>query len=124
MSNPTRIIGAVFAAVLASLTLLGAGPNCSIHPKKGATKAELTSMVKVSQDEAQKAALASLKDPSKAVMNALLGFRAEGREGRPQPFAVRSGFADRASVRSGVDLVGRVGLEPTTTGLKGRCSTD
>jgi CubicO group peptidase (beta-lactamase class C family) len=34
----------------------------------------------------------------------------------------RSSFLARRSFRK--ELVGRVGLEPTTTGLKGRCSTD
>jgi hypothetical protein len=46
-----------------------AGPGtCTIHPKKGATREELAAMAKVNQADAQKAALATLKDPSKATV--------------------------------------------------------
>jgi len=49
-------------------TALAATAPCSIHPKKGATKEELIAMAKVTQPDAQKAALASFKDPSKATV--------------------------------------------------------
>ncbi|HEY2797009.1 MAG TPA: PepSY domain-containing protein [Thermoanaerobaculia bacterium] len=52
--------------VLAGSTLLATGQPCTVHPKKGAKKDELASMAKVSRDDAQKTALSSLKDPSKA----------------------------------------------------------
>jgi hypothetical protein len=57
-------------AVLALMgsTLLTAGTKCSIHPKKAATKDELAAMAKITQDDAQKAALASFKDSSKAAV--------------------------------------------------------
>ena len=45
-----------------------ASPTCSIHPKKGATREELAAMAKVTQIDAQKTALATLKDPSKATV--------------------------------------------------------
>jgi uncharacterized membrane protein YkoI len=54
--------------LLTGSTLLAAGMPCSIHPKKGAKKDELAAMAKISQDDAQKAALASLKDSSKATV--------------------------------------------------------
>ena len=60
---------AVFAAfILTGSTLLASGATCSIHPKKGATKGELSGMAKITQAAAQKAALASLKDSSKATV--------------------------------------------------------
>jgi len=54
--------------LLTGSPLLAAGMPCSIHPKKGAKKEELAAMAKISQDDAQKAALASLKDSSKATV--------------------------------------------------------
>jgi len=54
--------------LLTGSSLLAAGMPCSIHPKKGAKKEELAAMAKISQDDAQKAALASLKDSSKATV--------------------------------------------------------
>src|SRR5437588_8919595 len=56
------------ALVVGSWSLLAGPAPCSIHPKKGASKAELESMAKVSPDDARKAALASLQDPSKATV--------------------------------------------------------
>lgn len=49
-------------------TAAGAATPCSIHPKNGATEEELAAMAKVSEDDARKAALASLKDASKATV--------------------------------------------------------
>src|SRR5216684_4370554 len=49
-------------------TASAAPPTCSIHPKTGATKEELAAMAKVTQADAQKTALATLKDPSKATV--------------------------------------------------------
>ncbi len=57
----------VFLATVVA-TASAAPPACSIHPKKGATKEELAAMAKVTQADAQKAALATLKDPSKATV--------------------------------------------------------
>jgi uncharacterized membrane protein YkoI len=45
-----------------------ADPKCTIHPKKGATKEELASLAKVSQSDAQAAALATFQDRSKATV--------------------------------------------------------
>ena len=45
-----------------------AAPRCTIHPKKGATREELGAMAKVTQADAQKSALATFKDPSKATV--------------------------------------------------------
>jgi uncharacterized membrane protein YkoI len=49
-------------------TAAGAATPCSIHPKNGATDKELAAMAKVSMADARKAALASLKDASKATV--------------------------------------------------------
>lgn len=48
--------------------MLPAGTPCSTRPKKGATKADLAAMAKITQDDAQKAALASLKGSPKATV--------------------------------------------------------
>jgi hypothetical protein len=45
-------------------------------------------------------------------------FRGASEEDSPATDRFLNGFA----VTSGEKVVGRVGLEPTTTGLKGRCS--
>jgi hypothetical protein len=64
-----RSVLLIFGVLVAGSWTLLAGPTpCSIHPKKGASKAELESMAKVSPDDARKAALASLKDSSKATV--------------------------------------------------------
>src|ERR1700730_16279201 len=66
--NRSRTVSSLAMTLLAGSTLLAAGMPCSVHPKKGAKKDELAAMAKVSQDEAQKEALASLKDSSKATV--------------------------------------------------------
>jgi hypothetical protein len=62
-------------SLLAVLLLLGAAAAasaakapCSIHPKKGATKEDLSAIAKVSRSDAQKTALATFKDPSRATV--------------------------------------------------------
>lgn len=62
-----------YAFAFALLTLvataaLAASAPCSIHPKKGTKKEDLAPMAKISQDDAQKAAMASFKDSSKATV--------------------------------------------------------
>ena len=60
-----------FALAILSLSAaaaLAASAPCSIHPKKGAKKEELAAMAKISQDDAQKAAMATFKDSSKAAV--------------------------------------------------------
>src|ERR1700682_2532344 len=59
---------ALMLLTAAAATASAAPRTCTIHPKKGATKEELAAMAKVSQADAQKAALATLKDPSKATV--------------------------------------------------------
>jgi uncharacterized membrane protein YkoI len=54
--------------VMVAATASAASPTCTIHPKKGATKEELAAMAKVTQADAQKTALAALKDPSKVTV--------------------------------------------------------
>lgn len=54
--------------VTVTATASAAPGTCAIHPKKGATREELAAMAKVNQADAQKAALATLKDPSKATV--------------------------------------------------------
>ena len=66
----TRITGlsAVLLLVAIASSASAAHPTCTIHPKKGATKEELASLAKVSQSDAQAAALATFKDASKATV--------------------------------------------------------
>src|SRR3979409_751251 len=66
--NRSRILSSLAMTLLTGSTLLAAGMPCSVHPKKGAKKDELAAMAKVSQDDAKKAAVASLKDSSKATV--------------------------------------------------------
>ncbi len=54
--------------LVGAATALATTAPCTIHPKKGATKEELAPMAKITQADAQKAALASFKDPSKATV--------------------------------------------------------
>src|ERR1700687_4017961 len=54
--------------LVGAATGLAARAPCSIHPKKGAPKEDLAAMAKVTQADAQKAALATFKDPSKATV--------------------------------------------------------
>jgi hypothetical protein len=65
-----RITGLALAFLVAvgAATSSAAAPTCSIHPKNGATKEELAAMAKVTQADAQKGALATFKDPSKATV--------------------------------------------------------
>lgn len=65
-----RLLSVIALGACASLAspLSAASAPCSIHPKKGATADELKSLAKISQDEAQKAALATLKDPAKGTV--------------------------------------------------------
>lgn len=60
-------VGLTLCALLA-FAGIGLGSPCTVHPKKGASKAELKSLAKVSEDDARKTALASLKDPSKGTV--------------------------------------------------------
>ena len=63
MDNTRRLSS--FAAIsLAASALWASSAPCSIHPKPGSKKEELAAMAKVSQEDARKAALASLKDSS------------------------------------------------------------
>jgi hypothetical protein len=65
MKNP----GLVMALLLVTAaTALAAKAPCSIHPKKGATREELAAMARVTQADAQKTALESFKDQSKAAV--------------------------------------------------------
>jgi uncharacterized membrane protein YkoI len=66
MKRSTRL--ALMFLVTVAATASAAPVDCTIHPKKGATKDELAGMAKVTQADAQKTALASLKDPSKATV--------------------------------------------------------
>jgi uncharacterized membrane protein YkoI len=62
----TRLAIALLLVTAASA--LAEKAPCSIHPKKGATKEELAGAAKVTQADAQKAALATFKDQSKATV--------------------------------------------------------
>ena len=66
MKRITRFTWMFLVAV--TLTASAAPRTCTIHPKKGAAREELAAMAKVNQADAQKAALATLKDPSKATV--------------------------------------------------------
>jgi hypothetical protein len=66
MKRITRV-ALMFLATVAA-TASAAPPTCTIHPKKGATKEELAALAKVTQADAQKSALATFKDPSKATV--------------------------------------------------------
>ena len=62
-------VGLILCSLLATAGIALASPApCTIHPKKGASKADLKSLAKVSEDDARKTALASLKDPSKGTV--------------------------------------------------------
>lgn len=66
MKRTTRLAFLLLVTVAAAAS---ASPvTCAIHPKKGATKEKLAAIAKVTQADAQKAALASFKDPSKATV--------------------------------------------------------
>lgn len=63
-----RVGLALFSLLAAAGIALASPTPCTIHPKKGASKAELKSLAKVSEADARKTALASLKDPSKGTV--------------------------------------------------------
>jgi hypothetical protein len=63
-----KIIASAIVLLLVSAGSALATHHCSLHPKKGATKEELAAMAKVTEADAQKTALASFKDPSKATV--------------------------------------------------------
>jgi Peptidase propeptide and YPEB domain len=65
-NSPFLLAGLVMG--LWSVAVLASSAPCSVHPRKGASKDELKSLAKVSEDEARKTALASLKDPAKATV--------------------------------------------------------
>ena len=62
MNRLTRILPIVMLA--AAGAALAATPPCSVHPPKGATKAELAKLAKVSQADAERTATAVFKNPS------------------------------------------------------------
>ena len=64
--NIKMTIGSLITA-LTLTTVNAATPNCSIHPAKDATDAQLASLAKVSQAAAEKKALAHVKSPAKVV---------------------------------------------------------
>jgi Peptidase propeptide and YPEB domain len=68
MSTPRTCLGLTLAALFAGGKTFASPAPCSIHPPKGASKADLTSLAKVTEADARKAALASLKDPSKGTI--------------------------------------------------------
>ncbi len=62
-------VGLSLGALLAFAGIALASPApCSIHPKKGASKAELKVLAKVSEDDVRKTAFASLRDPSRGTV--------------------------------------------------------
>ena len=66
----TLVIGSLIAA-LAITTGTSAATKCSIHPSKDATDAQLASLAKVSQADAEKSGLARVKSPATVVGSAL-----------------------------------------------------
>ena len=64
--NKALIIGSL-CAFLAASTAYSAATNCSIHPAKDATDAQLAGLAKVSQANAEKRALARVQSPAKVV---------------------------------------------------------
>ena len=66
MKRSTSLVVMFLVTVAAAAS--AAPATCTVHPKKGATKEELATMAKVTQADAQKTALATLKDPSKATV--------------------------------------------------------
>src|SRR3974390_3175895 len=56
---------------LAITTLASGATECSIHPAKDATDAQLAALAKVSQADAEKKGLAHAKSPSKVIGSAL-----------------------------------------------------
>jgi uncharacterized membrane protein YkoI len=64
--NRKLTVGSLLTA-LALTTANAATPTCSIHPPKDATDAQLASLAKVTQPQAEKKALAHVKSPAKVV---------------------------------------------------------
>jgi hypothetical protein len=64
----SRFLLAGLAMGFCSVAVLASSTPCSVHPGKGASKEELKSLAKVTEEDARKTALASLKDPSKATV--------------------------------------------------------
>jgi hypothetical protein len=58
----------VAVVALSGSSLLTAATPCSIHPKSGSKKDELAALATITRSDAQKAALASFKDSSKATI--------------------------------------------------------
>ena len=59
------VFGFVVAVVAATASVAAAAP-CSIHPSKGASDAQVTSLATLSQADAEKIALARVKTPATA----------------------------------------------------------
>ena len=68
--NRIATISSLIAA-LAITTVASGATNCSIHPAKDATDAQLAGLAKVSQADAEKKGLARAKSPSKVIGSAL-----------------------------------------------------
>ena len=69
MTTQRARISSALLCLLAAAGIAGASPSpCTIHPKEGASKADLASLAKVTEVDARKAALASLKDPAKGTV--------------------------------------------------------
>jgi uncharacterized membrane protein YkoI len=68
--NRTLIVGSLLAC-LAVGPVNSAAPECSIHPAKETTDAQLPALAKVSQADAEKKALARVKVPAKVLGSAL-----------------------------------------------------
>jgi len=64
--NIKLTIGSLITA-LALTTVNAATPNCSIHPAKDATDAQLAGLAKVTQAQAERKALTHVKSPAKVV---------------------------------------------------------
>ena len=69
MKSKSMLVSLV-AILLVAFSAAGAAKKapCSIHPKKDTPQSELAGMAKVTQADAQKTALAILKDPTKATI--------------------------------------------------------
>ena len=66
--NRITALALAFLMAVGAATMSAAPQTCTIHPKTGATREELAAMAKVTQADAQKTALATLKEPSKATV--------------------------------------------------------
>ena len=59
-----RIVMGMFAALGTATVSVASAAQCSIHPTKGASNAQLASLATVSQADAQQRALARIKSPA------------------------------------------------------------